>query len=117
MKKYLFILVLLTGYSFAQQPVEVTYNEVNQQFQAGLNQLFQNFVNQQVSQGNQVMVTFYDNNGEERASAGSALAPSYLRAISNYKVKFMRDRQLTSTKGVQYTGGSGVAGVHFKSGG
>ena|GEM_PF-3229280 len=104
MKKYLFALVLLTGFTFAQQPVEITYDAVNQEFQAGLNQLFQDFVNQQAAQGNEAVLTFYDNNGEERASMGTAAAPSYLRAISNYKVKFMRDRQLTSTKGVQYYG-------------
>lgn len=115
MKKYLFALVLLTGFGFAQQPVEVTYDQVNQQFQAALNQLFQNFVNQQASQGNQLVVTFYDNNGEERATLGTAGAPSYLRAISNYKVKFMRDRQLTSTKGVQYIGD--VAHIYMNSGG
>ncbi len=108
MKRYIFILVLLTGFGFTQQPVEITYDQVNQQFQAGLNQLFQNFVNQQASQGNEVVVTFYDNYGEERASIGTAGASSYLRAISNYKVKFMRDRQLISTKGVQYVGDGSV---------
>ncbi len=66
--------------------------------------LFQNFTKQQAALGNEVLVNYYDNMGEVRVSSGTAGAPSYLRTISNYKVQFMRARQLPSTKGVIYSG-------------
>ncbi|MCH9631737.1 MAG: hypothetical protein S4CHLAM6_00540 [Chlamydiae bacterium] len=100
MKKYLLILSFLSVFAFAQQPVEITYDAVNREFQAQLQKLFQDFTDQQASQGNEVLVNYYDNMGEVRVSSGTAGAPSYLRTISNYKVQFMRERQLTSTKGV-----------------
>lgn len=105
MKKYLLALSLIASWGFCQQPIEFTYESINREFQKELSQLFQDFANQQSSQGNEVVITYYDNFGEPRVSVGTAAAPSYLRAISNYKAKFMRDRQLTSTKGVAYVGG------------
>ena len=104
MKKYLMMLSLIAGSVFCQQPVEVNYDHVNRDFQTQLSQMFQEFAASQSSQGNEVVITFYDNFGEPRVSYGTAGAPSYLRAISNYKVKFMRDRQLVSTIGVVYVG-------------
>ncbi len=100
MKKYIFLGSLLSAILFAQQPVEVNYAVINQEFQKELLVLFQNFANSQAGQGNQILVSFYDNYGEVRVSTGSASTPSFLRSISDYKVKFMRSRQLYSTKGV-----------------
>ena len=103
MKKYIFILSFVSAIAFAQQPVEITYDTINRAFQAELQKLFQNFTDSQASQGNEVIVAFYDNQGEVRASTSTAGTPPYL-AISNYKVNFMKSRQLTSTKGVFYFG-------------
>lgn len=100
MKKYLFIFIFFSAVLTAQQPIEVDYEVINREFQKELLQIFQNFTNSQSSQGNQVIVSFYDNYGELRVSTGSASAPSFLRSISDYKVQFMKNRQLTSTKGV-----------------
>lgn len=104
MKKMIALLGLASSALFAQQPIEITYDAVNREFQAQLQPLLQNFVSAQESQGNQVVVSFYDNLGEVRTTASSASCPSYLQAISNYKVNFMRSRQLTSTGGVFYFG-------------
>lgn len=104
MKKLFLILTIVSSYAFAVQNVEISYEQINQEFQAGLQQLFQNFANQQQAQGNEVVVTYYDNLGEVRTQVGTSGAPSYLQAVSNYKTVFMRSRQLESTKGVVYQG-------------
>lgn len=104
MKKYLFSMLFLGSFAFAQQPVEVNYEVINREFQKQLQQLLQNFADNQSAQGSSVVVGFYDNNGEARVTASSSSAPSYLRTITDYKVKFMQDRQLTSTKGVYCQG-------------
>ena len=104
MKKYLLMFSFFSVFAFAQQPVEITYDAVNREFQEQMQVLFQNFTKQQAAQGNEVLVNYYDNLGEVRVSSATAGAPSYLRTISNYKVQFMRERQLPSTKGVIYSG-------------
>lgn len=109
MRKFLVLLSLIASSTFAQQTVEVSYEAIDQEFQAAVTQLFQNFVNQQESQGSDVMISFYDNSGALRVTAGSAGAPSYLRAISDYKVKFMKERQLSSTQNVLYQSNKAAA--------
>mgnify|MGYP006000491611 CR=1 FL=1 len=104
MKKYLLFISFISACAFAQQPIEITYDAVNREFQQELQKLFVNFSQNQASMGNEVLITFCDNLGEMRVSESSAGAPSYLRAISSYKVKFLKDRQLLSTQGVYYFG-------------
>lgn len=104
MRKLLILLAFCSTFAFSQQSVEVNYEVINREFQKQLQQLLQSFTDNQSAQGNSVVVGFYDNNGEVRVSASSSSAPSYLKTITDYKVKFMRDRQLTSTKGVSCEG-------------
>lgn len=99
MKKWLLVLTLLTSWGYAQNsnsPYDITQREFN----SAIEQIFQEFTEAQSALGNEVIVTFYNAEGEAQSSNQSSNAPDFLKTLSDYKMNFMLNNNLSSTKGI-----------------
>lgn len=101
MKKWILIFSLVASWGYAQSST-VSYDASQREFNAALEQLLQEFTKAQEALGNEVIVTFYNAEGEAQMSQQSLNAPDFLKMLSDQKMNFMQKNKLLSTKGVYF---------------